>query len=650
MNVTLAIKRFNPESDSEPRIQNYTVEVQPTDRVLDALISITQNQDGTLGYRRSCAHGVCGSDAMRINGKEKLACKTLFQDLVDRDVVESAGAASSGTSATPPRIEIEPLRHLEVQKDLMVDQGPFFAKFRAVKPYFVPKAETPQRGEFLQSQEERELFDEATKCINCAACYSACPILDKNPDFLGPQAIVNAALALSGRVAVNLNYTSTQPILDVCIERAGLAHVISSPLFLARVKLSVGGTLLDAGDLKKLATGADKLVGFFEATVVPLPLLDRLLGLHRLRPEDVLTVIFTSGSTGDPKGVVLSEENVCSNVRAIDQLLHLSPADVALGVLPFFHSYGYTTTLWTPLVLEPAVVYHADPRDAQVVGRLAREHHATILMATPTFLRIYVRRTPAEDFSSLEAVFGAAEKLPKEVSDAFEQKFGVRPVEAYGATELAPLVAANVPPNRHVPGRPVDAREGTVGQPIAGCRAKITDREGTRELPIGEEGLLWIAGPNVMQGYLDRPDLTGQVVHDGWYCTGDIARLDSEGFITITGRESRFSKIGGEMVPHLSVEEAVNEALGASDGDLLAVVTAVPDRAKGERLVVFHTPTDRDPRAVVATLREKGLPNLWVPSADSFAEIEELPVLGTGKLDLRRLGELARERFAEAGE
>jgi acyl-[acyl-carrier-protein]-phospholipid O-acyltransferase/long-chain-fatty-acid--[acyl-carrier-protein] ligase len=461
-------------------------------------------------------------------------------------------------------------------------------------------------------------------------------------------AIVNAALALSGRVAVNLNYTSAQSILDICIERAGLKHVISSPVFLARVKLAVGDRLLDAGDLKKLATTTDKLIAFLQATVVPLPLLESLLGLHRLKPDDMLTVIFTSGSTGDPKGVVLSEENVCSQVRAIQQLLHLSPADVALGVLPFFHSYGYTTTLWTPLVLDPAVAYHTDPRDAQVVGKLAREHHATLLMATPTFLRLYTRRTPADDFSTLEAVFGAAEKLPKEVSDAFEQKFKIRPMEAYGATELSPLVAANVPPARHVPGRPVDAREGTVGQPIAGSRAKITDRDGTHELPIGEEGLLWIAGPNVMQGYLDRPDLTAKVVKDGWYCTGDIARLDREGFITITGRESRFSKIGGEMVPHLSVEEAINEALGAADGDLLAVVTAVPDQAKGERLVVFHLPTDRDIGGVVAALRDRGLPNLWVPGADAFAEIAEMPVLGTGKLDLRRLGELARERFAEA--
>jgi acyl-[acyl-carrier-protein]-phospholipid O-acyltransferase / long-chain-fatty-acid--[acyl-carrier-protein] ligase len=461
-------------------------------------------------------------------------------------------------------------------------------------------------------------------------------------------AVVNAALALSGRVAVNLNYTSSQAILDVCIERAGLRHVISSPTFLGRVKLELGERLLDAGTLRKQATAVDKGIAFVQARLMPLGMLESAFGLDRIRPDDPLTIIFTSGSTGDPKGVVLSQENVGSNVRAIDHLLHLSPGDVALGVLPFFHSYGYTTTLWTPLTLDPAVVYHTDPRDAQVVGRLAREHHATILMATPTFLRIYTRRTPAEDFSSLECVFGAAEKLPTDVCDAFEKKFGVRPSEAYGATELAPLVAANVPASRHVPGRPVDAREGTVGKPILGCRARITDRDGGHELPVGRDGLLWIAGPNVMQGYLDRPDLTAKVVQDGWYCTGDIARLDTEGFITITGRESRFSKIGGEMVPHISVEEAINAELGAADGELLAVVTAVPDRAKGERLIVLHLPTAHDAKEVVRRLQERGLPNLWIPGADAFGEIAELPLLGSGKLDLRHLSEMAKERFGEA--
>jgi acyl-[acyl-carrier-protein]-phospholipid O-acyltransferase/long-chain-fatty-acid--[acyl-carrier-protein] ligase len=458
-------------------------------------------------------------------------------------------------------------------------------------------------------------------------------------------AVVNAALSLSGRVAVNLNYTATQSILDTCIERAGLRHVISSPVFLKRVKLDVGDRMLDAGALKERLTAFDKVVAAVHAHVTPVSLLERILGMHRIRPDDVLTVIFTSGSTGDPKGVVLSVENVGSNVRAIDELLHLSHADVALGVLPFFHSYGYTTTLWTPLTLEPAVVYHTNPLDAQEVGRLAREYHATILMATPTFLRTYVRRTAAEDFSTLEAVFGAAEKLTRDVADAFEKRFGVRPWEAYGATELSPLVAANVPPSRHVPGRPVDAREGTVGRPIAGCHARITDRDGGHELPLGQEGLLWISGPNVMQGYLDRPDLTAKVVQEGWYCTGDIARLDAEGFITITGRESRFSKIGGEMVPHLSVEESLNEELGAADGELLAVVTAVPDAAKGERLIVFHLPTERDRQEICRKLSQRGLPNLWIPSPDSFVEIAEIPLLGSGKLDLKRLSVMALERF-----
>lgn len=204
MTVTLAITRYNPETDTEPHVQNYEVQVKPTDRVLDALMDITQNQDGTLGYRRSCAHGVCGSDAMRINGKEKLACKTLFQDLAEGD----------GDGMT---VAIEPLRHLPVQKDLMVDQGTFFEKFRAVKPYFVPKAATPTHGEYLQSQEERDLFDEATKCINCAACYSACPILDKNPDFLGPQAIVNAA-----RFIFDSRDAGLEPRLDVLDEKNGV--------------------------------------------------------------------------------------------------------------------------------------------------------------------------------------------------------------------------------------------------------------------------------------------------------------------------------------------------------------------------------------------------------------------------------------------
>jgi len=177
MKVVLDIQRFDPERDSEPTFRQYTVEVEPEDRVLDALLTVRRTQDGTLGFRKSCAHGVCGSDAMRINGKERLACKTLFHDVVDGD---------GGT------VRIEPLRHLSVQRDLMVDQSPFFTKFASVRPFLIP---APKDGdkEYIQSQKDRELIDDATKCILCQACVSACPVMEENPNFIGPAAIVQAS-------------------------------------------------------------------------------------------------------------------------------------------------------------------------------------------------------------------------------------------------------------------------------------------------------------------------------------------------------------------------------------------------------------------------------------------------------------------------
>jgi succinate dehydrogenase / fumarate reductase iron-sulfur subunit len=179
MKITLEIQRLNPAAETEPHFQKYDVEVKPTDRVLDAIIDVKRNQDGSLAFRRSCAHGVCGSDAMLINGKETLACKTLVQDVA---------------SADGDVVRLEPLKHQPVQRDLMVDQTRFFQNYRAVKPFFIAKEEgLKAEKEQAQSVEERELFDEPTKCILCSACYSACPVLDKNPDFIGPAAIVQAA-------------------------------------------------------------------------------------------------------------------------------------------------------------------------------------------------------------------------------------------------------------------------------------------------------------------------------------------------------------------------------------------------------------------------------------------------------------------------
>lgn len=459
-----------------------------------------------------------------------------------------------------------------------------------------------------------------------------------------PSVLANVAVPMAGRIPVNLNYTVSSEVMDSCIRQCNIKHVLTSKRVMQRVKIDINAELVFLEDFKDKVRLSDKLMGAIGAYATPVPLLARQLGINNIQPDDVLTVLFTSGSTGEPKGVMLTHRNVGSNVLAIKEVVHLTENDVAIGVLPFFHSYGYTATLWTMLGLKPKAAYHYSPLEAQQVGELSRKHRATILMATPTFLRSYVKRCEPQDFASLDVVFASAEKLPSELSDAFEKKFGVRPVEAFGATELSPLVAVNVPESR-APSRDRSfTREGSVGRPIPGVKIRITDLDTGKECPTGTPGMMWVGGPSVMKGYLNRPDLTTPVVKDGWYKTGDVAFLDKDGFITITGRESRFSKLGGEMVPHIKIEEMIQEIIGGDDDEHLhAVVTAVPDAKKGERIVVLHTHLDKTPAEICRALAEAGMPNLWIPSADSFYEIAEIPVLGTGKLDLKALKNRALE-------
>lgn len=456
---------------------------------------------------------------------------------------------------------------------------------------------------------------------------------------------LNAAVPLTGRIGVNLNYTLSAPLLNSCIEQCGIRHVVTSRKVMERLKLDIKAELVYLEDLAAKVTTLDKFAAAFAARVTPLPILERQLGLSKLKPDDVLTVIFTSGSTGNPKGVMLTHRNVGSNIHAIAETVRLTARDVAIGVLPFFHSYGYTAALWTVLALDPKGAYHFNPLDAHQVSKLCREHSVTVFMATPTFLRTYVKRCPAEDLAKVELVYAAAEKSSLDIFDAFEARFGVRPLEAYGCTELSPLVSVNVPASRSPSGDATGQREGTVGRPIVGVQVKVVQLETGADLPAGEPGMLLVTGPNVMKGYLNQPELTVSVIRDGWYVTGDIAKIDADGFITITGRESRFSKMGGEMVPHGLIEEKLQALLGADEDHLQAVVTAVPDPRKGERLVVVHVPLKKTPEEISRELSAVGLPNLWIPSTDSYVEVEKIPVLGTGKLDLKGIRDVALERF-----
>ncbi|WP_231749264.1 AMP-binding protein [Tautonia plasticadhaerens] len=461
-------------------------------------------------------------------------------------------------------------------------------------------------------------------------------------------AVTNLALTLRGRVPVNLNYTANQESVDSAVDQAQITHVLSSKRMLDRIPLRPKGQLVVLEDVAKLVGPLDKAWAASVALLIPISAMGSVLpGLKHEDLDAPATIIFTSGSTGQPKGVVLTHRNILSNARQIESHIHLTPADVVLGILPFFHSFGFTVPLWTVACIGLKGVYHTNPLDAQVIAKLTREHKATVILATPTFVRGYLKRCKKEDFSSVRLLVLGAEKLKPELAGQIREAWGIDPLEGYGCTETGPVVSVNSPYERKATdGRPVPGnRPGTVGQPMPGTTIKTIDPETGADLPPGREGIICVKGPQIMPGYLDRPDATSEVLQSGWYSTGDLGLVDPDGFLSITDRLSRFSKVAGEMVPHGVVESAINEAAGGG-GDQVAVVTSLPDPKRGERLVVLHTPgLAMSPQDVARRLQSGTLPKLWIPSADDFVAVEEIPVLGSGKLDLRRLREIARERL-----
>ncbi|MGE3317308.1 MAG: acyl-[ACP]--phospholipid O-acyltransferase, partial [Planctomycetaceae bacterium] len=443
-------------------------------------------------------------------------------------------------------------------------------------------------------------------------------------------AIANGAVSLLKRVSVNLNYTLSERDVNYCIEQSGIRHVLTSRKFLEKRPYNLNAKLVFLEDLKEEISSFDKAVALLQAFVAPVVLIERMMGLTSIKPDDLMTVIFTSGSTGNPKGVMLSHYNIATNIEAADQLIHFARTDVLLGILPFFHSFGFTFPLWLTLTADPKSVYHFNPADPRMIGKLCKDHGVTIMAATPTFLKRYLKRCDKEQFATLDTAILGAEKMPLDLAREFEEKFGVWPTEGYGTTELSPLAACNIPPHRSPEGHRTGTRNGTVGRPVPNVSAKVVDPETGEDLGLNTEGLLWIKGPNVMLGYLNQPEKTAEVIRDGWYNTGDFAKIDDDGFIQITGRQSRFSKIGGEMVPHLRIEELLStivEDPNDEEGEIRVAVTAVPDEDKGERLIVVHKALQKPVDEVLKELAASHIPNLWLPSRDSFLEVESIPLL-----------------------
>src|SRR5215469_10227426 len=454
--------------------------------------------------------------------------------------------------------------------------------------------------------------------------------------------VANLAVTLANKVPVDLNFTVGRAANESCCRRANLRVAMSATQFMERLKdFPWPEHVLK---LDEVIPPMKRQIVFWSIVSVLLParLLLRLLQIPKEGGHREAVLLFTSGTTGEPKGVVISHRNVVGNVSQFRQLLDARETDAILASLPFFHTFGSTVTLWYPLIEGVRVVTFPNPLEAAKCAALIEQYELTFLLATPTFLRLYLRKAEPDQLRSLRLIITGAEKLPLDLANHFEERFGKKVYEGYGLTETAPVVSTNLPdleprkPGEHV--QP-SSRLGSVGRLAPGIAAEIREPETGRELSLYETGMLWLRGANIFEGYLHDHKQTAEVLHDGWLKTGDIGRFDEDGFLYIEGRLSRFSKIGGEMVPHETIESKIVDLLGLSGRDERPLaVMGVQDEAKGEALVLLSA-VDIDFAELRSRLHEAGVPNLWIPK--QVQRVEAIPVLASGKLDLKKCQALA---------
>lgn len=461
-----------------------------------------------------------------------------------------------------------------------------------------------------------------------------------------PTALLNLGISMAGRVPINLNYTASREALAAAVERCELRTIFTSEKLVERFSIQKFPGMVMIEDIVKGFSGKAKLAHTLAARLLPRYVLRRWLLPRDVGLDSLAAVIFSSGSTGIPKGVMLSHRNIVSNIEGVQQAINVNRNDCLLGVLPFFHVFGFTVGLWLPAVSGFGAVYHTNPLEARKIGELCRKYRVTLVISTPTFVWEYVRRCAPEDFASLRVAIVGAEKMKPELAQAFKEKFGLDLYQGYGCTELSPVVSVETSGYSGRDQKQAASKPGTVGLPIPGVAVRTVSPETFETLGPDQPGMLLVKGPGVMMGYLGEPEKTRQVIwEDGWYITGDIARLDHDGFITITDRQTRFSKIGGEMVPHVQVEDTLQKVLGTPEQKL--VVTSVEDSQKGEKLVVLHTELGVSVEELLKRLRDSDLPRLWLPRKENFFFVQALPILGSGKLDLRATKETAK-RLASA--
>ena len=432
----------------------------------------------------------------------------------------------------------------------------------------------------------------------------------------------------AGKVPAILNYTTGPGVMRSCTELAGLKHIITSRAFIEKARLDVkpleeaGAQLHYLEDVRANISGAAKLCALLRSWFAPATALRRSPG-----PDETAVILFTSGSEGMPKGVKLSHRNILANVRQMCAVSDLQDTDRFFTTLPLFHSFGLTVGTLLPLIRGAYVCLYLSPLHYRVVPTVLYDKNATVFLATNTFLAGYARKAHPYDFRSLRYLFAAAEKLQESTIRTWNEKFGVRVLEGYGATECSPCVSVNVP---------IHPRQGSVGELLPGIECKTEPVEG-----VSEGGRLLVRGPNIMKGYLN-PDANAKFQSlSGWYDTGDIVHVDEDQFLHIRGRLKRFAKVSGEMVSLTAVEEALSGAFPQFGLRFTIAVVTKLDEDKGERLIAVTNESKLTLEEIRNAIKAKGLSNLAVPR--EIKVVREIPKLGTGKVNHRELEKQIRD-------
>lgn len=453
----------------------------------------------------------------------------------------------------------------------------------------------------------------------------------------------NLAVAWSGNTPVNLNFTLGRAAQEACLKHSDIDCLLTATLLKAKLKdfpWPEHVMLIDRkiGQLSKLRL----LLTLLAIRIMPVSWLARWYKIPAQGGHTEATLLFSSGTTGTPKGVVLTHNNLIANITQISECRFFQKDDRILGCLPLFHSFGLNAGFWLPIIQGLTTIACPSALDAKKVAAAIHEDKATVFLSTPTFLRPHLSKTDPAHLASLRFVVAGAEKTPAGFAEAWQTRMGSLYLEGYGLTETAPVAAVNLPhpPLCSTRARPQTGhKQGSVGRLLPGLAARVIDTETGTPVALGETGMLLLKGPNVFTAYLGDPQRTKAAFCDGWYVTGDLASQDADGYLTIEGRLSRFSKIAGEMVPHGALEEMLERALSLTQTDTPALaVTGIPDEQKGEALILFTT-VPLTAEQVRQMLSQRGVSNLWIPKRIEL--IEKLPTLASGKLDLASLRRMA---------